>query len=229
MNPVRRDACVALACMLGTAGAAVLSKPTRAVAEVGGGLRLDEAFPSTFADWNVDRTLRPVVPNPQVQRFVESIYDQTLARTYANALGYRVMLSAAYGGRQNDSMDAHRPEQCYPAQGFTVQKGSWRATLPVAERPLPVRRMVASLGARHEPITYWLVVGREVAQFGLEHKWVTLKYGLTGHIPDGMLVRVSSIDTNESRAFAMQDRFLIELLAHLQPTFRLRLLGALHD
>jgi len=229
MKPSRRDATIALMGMLGTAGAAVLGKPTRAVAEVGLGLRLDEVFPSAFGGWTVDPSLRPMVPNPQVQRFVESVYDQTLSRTYASAQGYRVMLSVAYGGHQNDAMDAHRPEQCYPAQGFIVSKGTWHATLPVEGHQLPVHRMVATLGSRNEPITYWLVVGREVTQFGLAYKWVTLKYGLTGRIPDGMLVRASSIDGNEARAFAQQDRFLVELMSHLQPEFRQRLLGVLRD
>ena len=229
MKPSRRDAAIALMGMLGTAGAAVVGRPTQTVTEVGLGLRLEDAFPNAFADWTIDSTLRPMVPNPQVQRFVASVYDQTLARTYANARGYRVMLSAAYGGRQNDSMDAHRPEQCYPAQGFIITKGTWRATLPIDGQALPVRRMVATLGVRNEPITYWLVVGREVTQFGLAYKWVTLKYGLTGRIPDGMLVRVSSIDGNEDRAFAQQDRFLADLMGHLRPDFRQRLLGALRD
>lgn len=227
MNPSRRDATIALLGMLGTAAAAVVSKPSQAVAEVGLGVRLDEVFPAAFADWREDTSLRPMVPNPQVQRFVESVYDQTLARTYANEQGYRVMLSVAYGGHQNDAMDAHRPEQCYPAQGFSIVKNTWRAALPIGDHRLAVRRLVAALGARNEPITYWLVVGREVTQFGLAYKWVTLKYGLTGRIPDGMLVRTSSIDSNEARAFQQQDRFLIELLGALRPDIRQRLLGAL--
>jgi len=229
MTTTRRDAALALVAMLGAAGAAVLGKPSRTVAEIGAGLRLDDAFPNAFAHWAVDPSLRPMVPNPQVQRFVESVYDQTLARTYVNPQGYRVMLSVAYGGHQTDAMDAHRPEQCYPAQGFAIAKDTWRDTLEIDGHELPVRRLVATLAPRIEPITYWLVVGREVTQFGLAYKWVTLKYGLTGRIPDGMLVRVSSIDGNDARAFQQQDRFLLDLMRELRPDLRQRLLGALRD
>ena len=82
-----------------------------------------------------------------------------------------------------------------------------------------------TVGDRNEPISYWLVIGRGVASFGYGHRWALLKYGLTGHVPDGMLVRVSSIDDDETRANAQQDAFLRDLLAATAPGFRKRLLG----
>ncbi len=90
---------------------------------------------------------------------------------------------------------------------------------------LPLKRLVAGTGSRNEPITYWLVIGRSVASFGYGHRIALLKYGLTGHVPDGMLIRVSSIDADEAGAFAAQDAFLRDLLAAMAPDFRRRILG----
>ena len=92
--------------------------------------------------------------------------------------------------------------------------------------PLPLKRLVAGHGSRNEPITYWLVIGRSVASFGYGHRIALLKYGLTGRVPDGMLVRVSSIDDDEAQSFRMQDVFLRDLLAAVTPQFRNRLIGA---
>ena len=90
---------------------------------------------------------------------------------------------------------------------------------------LQLKRLVAGMGSRNEPITYWLVIGRSVASFGYGHRLALLKYGLTGHVPDGMLVRLSSIDDDEATAFVEQDGFLRDMLRAIAPDFRRRLLG----
>ena len=53
-----------------------------------------------------------------------------------------------------------------------------------------------------------------------------LAYGLSGEIPDGMLVRVSSISSDEPDAWRLQDQFIAELLAALGAAERVRLIGA---
>ncbi len=227
MNPLRRKTLIALVGMLGASGAIVAGKPTRKANEFGADLQLDTMFPATFGDWQIDRSITPVLPNPQLQKVIEATYDQTLARTYINARGERIMLSVAYAGREHEDMNTHRPEVCYPAQGMSVRKSTWRTELDVAGTRLPLHRLVTGNGARNEPISYWLVVGRQVTDFGMQQRWVTIKYGLTGRIPDGMLVRISSIDEDDQRAFALQDRFTREMLQALAPIHRQRLLGAL--
>jgi hypothetical protein len=46
---------------------------------------------------------------------------------------------------------------------------------------------------------------------GVPRKLVQLRYGLLGEIPDGMLVRVSSLVNNSEDAFALQARFIADL------------------
>lgn len=228
MNMNRRKAGLSLAGMLLAATAAALGRPTRSVAEMlGPHVDLEEKFPVRFGAWSVDPNVMPLQADPVLQSVIEKAYDQVVSRTYRNPAGYRVMLSVAYSGRRDQSMDIHRPEVCYPAQGLSVRRSTWDASLALPQRVLPLKRLVAGNGERNEPISYWLVIGRDLASFGYGHRLATLKYGLTGRVPDGMLVRVSSIDRDEARSFEMQEIFLRDLLGSLDSDFRSRLLGAL--
>ena len=59
--------------------------------------------------------------NPEAEAALAKIYTQTLARTYVNAAGERILLSVAYGDDQRgEATQAHRPEMCYTAQGLAI-------------------------------------------------------------------------------------------------------------
>ncbi len=225
MIPPRRKALVFLSAAMAASAAAVAMVPRVGVDEMTDARPLDDLFPAAFGDWRVDPRVIPVEPPAELRKTIAESYDQTLARTYVDARGYGVMLSVAYGGRRNQGMDIHRPEICYPAQGLAVRRDTREAALALADGPLALKRLVAGSGARNEPISYWLVIGRGVASFGFGHRLALMKYGLTGHVPDGMLVRVSSIDDDETRAFERQDEFVRAMLAALAPEFRQRILG----
>jgi EpsI family protein len=186
---------------------------------------LDSLFPGAFNGWRIDPEIVPLELSAELRKVVAESYDQTLARTYVDTQGYRVMLSVAYGGRRNKGMDIHRPEICYPAQGLALRRDTREVDFAYGNERLPLKRLVAGTGNRNEPISYWLVIGRSVASFGYGHRIALLKYGLTGHVPDGMLLRVSSIDDDEANAFGRQDVFLRDLLNAMTPEFRRRVLG----
>lgn len=188
--------------------------------------KLADLVPQAFGDWSVDRSIVPVPPSPDLQAALDEAYDETVALTFRNKQGQRVMLSLAYGRNQHKGMNTHRPEICYPAQGFKVTQGSTLGTVQAAGRSIDVTRLVTAMGARNEPITYWLLVGNQITHFGYGQRAVAMRYGLQGVIPDGVLVRVSSIDRDNDAAFRLQDRFIQDMLAAV-PAARLpRLLGA---
>ncbi|MBS0446506.1 MAG: EpsI family protein [Proteobacteria bacterium] len=201
--------------------------PRRYLADEKPKFQLAQMFPERFAGWEVDPSIVPVQPAPDLQKVLDATYDQTLARTYRNARGDRVMLSIAYGRNQNEGMNTHRPEICYPAQGLPISAASVRGDLPFGKIEIPVTRLVATKDARNEPITYWLIVGDRITHFGDGHKLATLRYGLSGRIPDGMLVRISSIDPDSQRAFALQQRFADDMLGAMSATARTTVLGQL--
>jgi EpsI family protein len=155
---------------------------------------------------------------------IEKLYDQTLSRTYVNPRGERVMLSIAYGGDQSKTLQLHLPEVCYVAQGFQMMK-TGDGELGTRYGALPVKRLVARQNERNEPITYWITIGDKAVLSGIQQKLQRLAYGLSGKIPDGMLVRVSTIQASEADAWRLQDRFVTEMLDALAPRDRARLLG----
>jgi len=92
---------------------------------------------------------------------------------------------------------------------------------------LPVKQLVALHGVRVEPITYWITVGDTTATKGWERKLVKLRYGLTGQIPEGMLVRVSSISSEPATAYQHQSEFIKGMLGAISEKDRKRFVGTL--
>ncbi|MDP2025564.1 exosortase-associated protein EpsI, B-type [Sulfuriferula sp.] len=212
-------------CMFAAAGMALALKPTAKLVDAESQINLETLVPAQFGDWKVDETIATLLVTPELQKLIEETYNQTLTRTYVNGAGKRIMLSVAYGGSHGEGMQTHRPEVCYPAQGFQVVKDTQPAVLSTKYGELPIKRLVAAQGARNEPITYWVVVGDQQTQFGLRMKLAQMRYTLTGVVPDGMLVRVSSIDRDEAGAYDNQTDFIRSMLASIRDTERERITG----
>jgi EpsI family protein len=213
--------------MLVAAGLAVVLSPREKMADQGPKIDLETMIPRQFGEWKQDETVMQPLVNPQLEKVIEATYRQTLSRTYVDQKGQRIMLSLAYGGSHGEGMQTHRPEVCYPAQGFRVDKELPSETLHTHYGNIEVKRLVASHGPRVEPITYWAVVGNIHTSFGIHMKLAQLRYNITGVIPDGMLVRISSIDSNENSAFSKQEKFIRELLTALTEPHRIRVMGKL--
>ena len=140
-------------CMFAAAGMAIALKPTVKVMNSEPRLDLETLIPKQFGDWKYDETVMPLIANPEQEAKIKEIYNQTLTRTYINSQGERIMLSIAYGGDQSDSMAVHKPEVCYPAQGFQILKNR-NDVFSTGAGEIPVKRLIATQGRRIEPITY---------------------------------------------------------------------------
>lgn len=211
-------------CMFAGAGLALALKPTDKLVESGPEINLETLIPEQLGDWKIDQTIVMLI-SPDQQAALENVYSQTLSRTYINSAGKRIMLSLAYGGTHGEGMQLHRPENCYPAQGFQLVTDTQAVILPTQYGELPIKRLVAAQGPRNEPITYWSVVGDQHTQFGWRMKLAQMRYTLTGVIPDGMLVRVSSIDRDETGAYEIQADFIQAMLAAMNDSERERITG----
>lgn len=218
---------IAGAALLAAAVLVPVVEPHRVLARELPPLKLEDDVPRQFGDWREDDSMAPVLPSPDVQRQLDEVYSQQLSRTYVNSAGTRIMLVMAYGEDQiGKTTVAHLPDACYPAQGFTVSSRPARP-LPLSGRtPLSVSRLVAVRGTRNEPLTYWTVVGNRTFSSDYDRRMARLTSSLEGVIPDGMLVRVSSIDRGEDRAFSMQDAFVGELRSALPAQVRSRVFGS---
>ncbi|MCX8521387.1 MAG: EpsI family protein [Rhodoferax sp.] len=193
---------------------------------LGSSLHLEALVPRQFGDWKEQALDSASVVNPQADALTRQIYSQLLTRLYRNRLdGQEMMLVIAYGQDQRDDLQVHYPEVCYPALGFAVQSNI-RVRLSTAFGTLPVRQMQTRLNAsRNEPVTYWAMLGEQVVLDGMQKKWTELRLAWDGQRADGLLVRVSSIDAQNQRAFAGQSRFVADLLGALPAADRKRLSG----
>jgi EpsI family protein len=186
---------------------------------------LSQAVPVAFGDWRVDPSIVPIAPTPDVQASLDKIYDQIVSRAYVNSRGERVMLVIGYGGDQSDSLKAHRQEVCYAAQGFAIREVRNDRLTIGGTASVPLVRMHAQKARRSEPVTYWFTMGDRVAIGRTERLALQIGHGLAGRVPDGLLLRVSSLSPDTAASYAEHDRFLRELLQAVDPQVRTRLAG----
>lgn len=210
--------------MLAAAALAAALRPTISLADERAPINLGAMVPTQFGAWSEQLHVQTQIVNPQQQLVLEQIYSQTLTRTYVNSAGYRIMLSIAYGKNQSDALQLHKPEICYPAQGFTLLDKQ-PAELSLPAQKIRTTQLKTQLGARHEPVTYWTVVGDEVAKSSTDKKLIEMRYALNNRVPDGMLIRVSSIDRNNANAYAMQNQFAADMIQAISPQHRSRFSG----
>jgi EpsI family protein len=185
---------------------------------------LEQLFPAQFGSWRLDPAASSLI-RPAFERARQfQMYDQVLERTYIDDQGHSIMLSVAYGRQQSVGLQMHRPEVCYKAGGFKVQ-GVAQGQLKLSGRDLAVTRLLASMEGRPEPITYWRLLGDDVVADETQFKLRQLSLGASGAIPDGMLVRVSSIDDDTSAAYKVHEGFVQAMAQNLNGPQRKRVLG----
>ncbi|MEG3123327.1 exosortase-associated protein EpsI, V-type [Sphingomonas sp. GB1N7] len=183
--------------------------------------KIDALVPNRFAGWNFVAASGLVLP-PEDQ-LEKQLYSQLLTRTYINARGVQMMLLIAYNGAQDGVVQIHRPEVCYPAGGFkltTIEEH----TLPLASGlDVPSRFIIAETGLRREQIVYWTRLGQAFPRRWSEQRWAVFTQNLQGKIPDGLLVRISSVSPDVS--VAELDGFARDLYASVGTTMRHVLVG----
>lgn len=224
MTLPRIQAAIALVLMVMAYVGAQAWRPTAHMADTRPKVDLERMFPKQFGDWRIDERMPVQLVSPDLQAQLDLLYNQTLSRTYINREGERIMLSVAYGGDQSDGTRAHLPEVCYPAQGFDIS-GKTEGTIIAPGHAFRVQHLVARVSGRVEPITYWLVIGDQVATSGTQIKLAQLRYSLTGVIPDGMLVRVSNISSNVDQSYRLQAGFVVAMTGAMEPEVGRRITG----
>lgn len=185
--------------------------------------RLPKLFPETLGPWrSVPLPARPI--SPDTDALLNKLYSELLERVYVNAKGEQIMLAVAYGADQRGGLEAHKPEVCYPAQGFKIQEDR-SETLNTSHGDLAVRRLFATMEQRPEPITYWFTMSEHQVQSTWQKRWVQIRSMMTGRIPDGLLVRVSSIQASPQDGWNLHDRFITDLLNALDEAGRAQVAG----
>ena len=189
-----------------------------------GNKELEKLIPSAFGEWREQPATALVVPDEEGS-LAARLYSERVGRIYANADNDIVMVLIAYGGTQSDSLQLHRPEVCYPAFGFEI-RGT--RDVPVTLSPeiqIPGRSMVAVSNMRTEQILYWTRIGEFLPVTGAEQRWARLRTEMSGTVPDGILVRLSTVGTDADRALELNRRLAGDLMKAVGPDARRVLVG----
>lgn len=226
MKVDRRDLLAAMAC-LGSLGAAEWLRPRTPLVLLPAGQKLADLVPERLGLWVRAGGGDVVVPRTEGS-LATRLYGDQLARTYVRGdqPNLPMMLSIAYGVRQSDALQLHRPETCYPAIGFTVDP-STAGVIRAGAVHVPVVSLTARAAGRIEDIVYWTRMGLRFPRNAAEQREMRFANALEGIVPDGALVRASAVRADAAvPVFAQVQVFLRALIGSLGPAGRLALLAA---
>lgn len=226
MIPKNRLGWILCLAMVAASGAAYYLTPRVLLADTLPALNLQENLPNKVGKWSIDNQAELSIPNPETEGVIKSIYTDVISRVYLNAEGKQIFLSIAYGKNQSDGHALHYPEVCYPAQGFVISDKNI-STVKLGQLTVPAKKLIATRGNQIEPVTYWATVGQKIILSGTAHKMAQLHYGFNGLIPDGLIIRVSSLGSNSEQEYEVQREFLESLIDAVNPAVRSRFLGDL--
>jgi len=219
--PSRRDLLFGGAALL-AAGTAYARMPRKRLMVIGEN-QLDKIVPLRIGAWDYVEASGLVLPPPD--QLAHLLYDQQVARTYTADNQLPIMLLMAYGSSQSGMLQIHRPEICYPASGF-------RLTATHATRiglgdghAIPARQFIAHSDTRTEHVLYWTRIGELLPVSWTQQRLAVIRNNLEGYVPDGLLVRVSTISENVAQAQDALETFTRTMLAGLSLNRRRMLIG----
>ena len=223
INPIQ--AVLASVAILSAAAMAEAIRPRELLASSQVAPDLEKIIPRDFGQWHLVPNVglvTPSEPGAYLERELSTrIYSQEVARGYADSAGNLIMFLVAYGPVQNYRLKSHLPEVCYGAAGFRVSaKTVTHLSYQDGAALLTISRLIAQKERRFEPITYWMKVGGDVATGVFDRQIARMKYGVRGIIPDGALIRISTVGLSETASYKLQDQFIRDLLAALRPQDR---------
>lgn len=152
-------------------------------------------------------------------------YDQLVRRTYEAPGRPSIMLLLAYGSTQGGSLQLHRPETCYPGQGFRLYAFDEPNLTFAGAGPVHGRRFTARRDDRVERLVYWTRIGAEFPRNTAQEYHAILTRVLAGVVPDGILVRISTLGDNIRESDRAIDEFAGAMVAALPDGGRRILLG----
>lgn len=195
--------------MIAVGGTAYAAKPRRSENRLAT-QKLDDFIPKAIGPWSYASADGIVVARSEEP--VES-YDQVLTRVYSAAEQPDVMLLLAYGSTQGGSLQLHRPDTCYPGQGFRMSDFAEGSLDQGRYRAIETHRFTATRDERVERVFYWARIGDSFFGTTVGEYRAILSSVMDGVVPDGMLVRLSTIGVPNAAADRALARFAEDLVA----------------
>jgi EpsI family protein len=196
--------------MLAVGGAAYARMPKQRFAEIDV-KKFDAMFPKKFGNWNILPSSELIMP-PEGD-LTAKLYEHILTRTYVNDKGEGMMFLIAYNSEQVNNVQVHRPEICYSASGFKIAHSEPYELKLNDQHEVPTRIVRAERGSRTENIVYWTRIGDEFPQSWLQQRISMTMANLNGFYADGLLVRASVIEEDQTKSVALISDFLRQFAA----------------
>lgn len=157
---------------------------------------------------------------PPSDALSDRLYDSLITRAYLSPRGEVAMFLIAYNNRQDGVLQIHRPEVCYPAGGFILSPVD-PIDIPLPSGPaLPAQIFSATGEQRNEVVTYWTRVGDKFPRQWRDQRIAVAQDNLRGFIPDGALVRLSTIANDIASVTPMLEGFVADFFRASPPRLR---------
>ena len=198
------------------AGFSSLSSP-RAFASPIPKTQFTKLVPEEIGGWRASRSAELVIKaEDDVQ---DKLYENLETRIYEGPNLPAIMLLIAYSSVQQNDVQVHRPEICYPAAGLPIEQ-TRPSTIEFGSRTVDALELIADRGGAKEKILYWIRVGESFPRGWVDLRLTTAIANTKGVTPDGLLFRVSTIDNSSGFSSQTLANFSRAFVAASPPSLR---------
>ncbi len=160
----------------------------------------------------------------QTDDLTQRLYDQVLTRMYVAPGQSPIGLLIAYGSAEDEGLQLHRPDECYPAQGF-VLSNMHRTPIALAGHAISATALTAARADRTEQLLFWTRIAGIFPSESRDERRAIVAENLRGRLPDGVLVRLSMTARDAVPATARLTQFSQALIGSLGAPARRLLMG----
>jgi len=201
--------------LAGIAGLSYLSAP-KASARILDEAKFRAGIPERVGGWRSRKAAELVLPALDEG---DKLYENLETRIYEGRGLPAMMVLVAYSSVQQNDIQVHRPEVCYPAAGFPIVS-SEETMLAFGRWSAEAREVVADRGGLFERVIYWVRVGDQFPTSWIDQRLAMAAANLKGTIPDGVLVRISTLEEPGSSTSSDIKTFIDAFLRASPPGFR---------
>ena len=169
----------------------------------------DSWVPEAVGQWRSESSSGVVLPPPDTLR--DRLYDNLVTRVYVSGNRAPMMVLMAYNNAQDGVLQVHRPEVCYPVGGYTLTETE-NVNLDVAGKSIPSNFFTASAPNRVEHVLYYTRLGPAYPRTWAQQRLAVMRENLAGRIPDGILMRFSTLSSNRETALPDLEKFAGQFL-----------------
>lgn len=179
--------------------------------------QFEKMIPGSVGAWRSRKSAELVLPPEDKGR--DKLYQNLETRIYEAANLPSMMMLIAYNNVQQNDIQVHRPEVCYPASGFPID-WSRGAMIDFGNRKVSATELVADRGGLKEHILYWVRVGDKFPVGLVDLRLASAISNAKGVIPDGLLFRISTIAESDTFSSDVLTDFAKAFVAAASPRLK---------